>query len=115
MPLFRITVSEELEDGQKRKLALEASKLVSGTLGKPESYMQAVVMPKAEITFGGSPGKSAFVEIKSIGSLSPDNCKALSSGICSLLEKELSLPAKRIYIEFSDVKSSFWGWNHSTF
>jgi phenylpyruvate tautomerase PptA (4-oxalocrotonate tautomerase family) len=55
------------------------------------------------------------VEVKSIGSMSPAQTKAMSQDFCQVINEKLGVPANRIYIEFADAKGAMWGWNSSTF
>jgi phenylpyruvate tautomerase len=115
MPLLRVTVSKEVADTRKKELLKKWSSLIAKQLGKPESYMMTMFTPSVPMTFGGTEAPSAFIEIKSIGALSPVNCKALTKELCQSLEAELGIPGDRIYLEFTDVKASLWGWNQTTF
>ena len=53
-----------------------------------------------------------FLEIKSIGSLSPsDMAMPISDFVC----KKMGIPIDKIYISFDDVAASMWAWNGRTF
>ena len=39
----------------------------------------------------------------------------LSQKVCQLLHDSLGIPPNRIYLNFTDVQASHWGWNGSTF
>ena len=64
------------------------------------------------MTFAGSEEPCAYVEIKSIGALTPS---AMSDQFCELIKTSLGISKDRIYIEFDDVNASSWGWNGRTF
>ena len=51
----------------------------------------------------------------SIGGLSPQINKELSSEICSCLKDKLGLDGSKVYVRFSESTGSNWGWNGSTF
>lgn len=82
--------------------------------GKPERYVMVELTGGKDMLFAGSSEPLAFVECKSIG-LSVQQAKSLSASISQLLASNLQLSAERVYIEFSNCPSDFWGWNGSTF
>jgi phenylpyruvate tautomerase len=47
--------------------------------------------------------------------LEPDRVKELSRELGSLVHREFDIPPDRLYIEFSDIKPSMWGWNSTPF
>jgi len=114
MPLLRLETTVSLADEQKKQLLVALSELVAGTIGKPEQYVMVSITP-ASILMAGKPGDAAFVDIRSIGGLNANVNRQLSQKICSLLNKVLSLPPDRVYLNFSDLEASNWGWNGSTF
>lgn len=114
MPLVRIVASEKTPESKRNDFLKSASRLAAETLGKPESYMM-VVLEDGAGCMSGAAGKCAFVEVRSIGGLSPEKNKALSAKLCGLLEEALGIPAKAVYLNFLDVPAPNWGWNKSTF
>ena len=110
MPLIHVRTSKDIDP--KEDLLLILSQSLAKLTGKPESYVMVILDTNALISFGASLEPSAFVEVKSIGSLYP---KELSKEICSILENNLDIPPNRIYINFEDINASNWGYNSSTF
>ena len=51
-----------LADDKKQALLASLSKIVAGTIGKPEQYVMVVINPAA-ILMSGKPGPAAFVDI----------------------------------------------------
>jgi phenylpyruvate tautomerase PptA (4-oxalocrotonate tautomerase family) len=84
-------------------------------LGKPESYVMTAFESNVAMTFAGTVEPVGYVEVKSIGSMSPAQTKAMSQDFCQVINEKLGVPANRIYIEFADAKGAMWGWNSSTF
>ncbi len=114
MPLLKLETTVTLADEQTKQLLAALSELVAGTIGKPEQYVMVSITP-ASILMAGKPGPAAFVDVRSIGGLNADINRQLSQKICSLLKNILSLPSDRVYLNFSDVEATDWGWNGSTF
>ncbi len=84
-------------------------------LGKPESYVMTAFDSDVPMTFAGTTDPVCYIEIKSIGSMTPTQTKAMSQDFCQKINQALGVPQNRIYIEFNDAKGSMWGWNGSTF
>jgi phenylpyruvate tautomerase PptA (4-oxalocrotonate tautomerase family) len=63
----------------------------------------------------GNPGAAAFVDVRSIGGLTNNVNRKLSQQVCKLLNDSLGVPENRVYLNFTEVEASNWGWNGSTF
>ena len=114
MPLLKLKTNVALADEKKQALLASLSKIVAGTIGKPEQYVMVVVSPAA-ILMSGKAGDAAFVDIRSIGGLSDAVNRQLAQKICKLLSESLGVPPDRIYLNFTDVPAGNWGWNGDTF
>lgn len=114
MPYLKIQINHSLDTGKSNALLASASQLLAKELGKPERYVMVELTTNHAMLFGGANEAAAYVELKSIG-LPSGQIKPLSAAISALLEHTAGIPASRVYIEFTDVKGSLWGWNGSTF
>ena len=111
MPFIEIhTSSKSVVDNDS--LQKEVSKMIASLTGKPENYVMTMVQNNTQMTFAGSDEPCCFVMLKSIGSLNPTS---MSKCLCDLIESKTNIKANRIYIEFSDIEASNWGFNNSTF
>ncbi|MBN2351335.1 MAG: ABC transporter substrate-binding protein [Spirochaetales bacterium] len=115
MPLAKVAVSAAVDETKKKDVLKRLSLSIAEKIGKPEKYVQTIFEANVPMTFAGTFEPAASLEIKSIGGLSPSVCKGLSEACCGLLQKELGIPEERIYIVFSDIEASSWGWNGTTF
>ena len=114
MPLLRLETNVALPDTEQQQLLASLSKIVAETIGKPEQYVMVTIGPSS-ILMSGKPGDAAFVDIRSIGGLSPEVNRRLSQKVCALLAQSLRLPQNRIYLNLTDVEAANWGWNGGTF
>ena len=114
MPLLKLETTVVLTEDQRRALLASLSKTVTETIGKPEQYVM-VTASQAAMQMSGSPGDAAFVDVRSIGGLTGDVNRKLSQKVCQLLHDSLGIPPNRIYLNFTDVQASHWGWNGSMF
>ncbi|MBE9198971.1 MULTISPECIES: phenylpyruvate tautomerase MIF-related protein [unclassified Nodularia (in: cyanobacteria)] len=116
MPLIKVqtSVSAPQKADVETMLKNLSSKLAKH-LGKPESYVMTAFEPNISMTFAGTTDPVCYVEIKSIGTMQPDQTKAMSQDFCQQIHQTLGVPENRIYLEFADAKATMWGWNGSTF
>lgn len=114
MPLLKIETTIALTDDKKKTLLAALSKIVAGTIGKPEQYVMVVISPAA-ILMSGQPGDAAFVDVRSIGGLNDDVNRQLAQKIGALLKESLGVSLDRVYLNFTDVPAGNWGWNNDTF
>ena len=114
MPYLKIQTNITPDTATREQLLHDLSTSVAELLGKPERYVMIAIEDGAPMIFGGNNGPLAYLELKSIGL--PDAKTAMFSvSLCSLVEKELGIPADRIYIEFADAERHMWGWNSAIF
>jgi len=114
MPLLKLETTVSLTDEIRATLLPALSRIVAETIGKPEEYVM-VTANQVYILMSGKPGDAAFVEVRSIGGLDGTVNRQLSQNICHLLNQSLGVPAKRVYLNFTDVQGENWGWNGNTF
>ena len=114
MPLLKVETTVVLTEDARQALLASLSKIVAEAIGKPQQYVM-VTANQVAMQMSGSPGDAAFVDVRSIGGLTVDVSRKLSQRICKLLQDALGVPQKRIYLNFTEIESSNWGWNGSTF
>ena len=95
MPLIQVftSVSPPAAEGAAALLA-DLSRLAAQQFGKPERWVMTCLVPGLTMTFGGSPGPAAFVAVKNIGTMTPDQTATLSKEICGRLEGALKNPRR---------------------
>ena len=114
MPLLKLETNVALTDEKRKTLLVSLSKILADSTGKPEQYVM-ITLSQSAILMSGKPGDAAFVDVRSIGGLSSAVNQALSQKICRLLNDALGIPQSRVYLNFSDVDASNWGWKGTTF
>lgn len=115
MPLIKVLTSVKCEKEKKEKAVKALSKLLAEGTGKPEKYVASIIEDDAVVAFAGEIENSAFVEVKGIGGLTPSVNKALSASICKYLKSEMGIDPARVYINYTDVAATNWGWDSATF
>lgn len=114
MPCLKIETNIELDDAQAEDLVAKATSLVADALGKSERYVMVVIHPGVLVSFNGAQDPAAYCSLGSIG-LEESLCPSLSESLCTFLETRTGIPQDRIYIEFSNLSRSMFGWNGKTF
>jgi phenylpyruvate tautomerase PptA (4-oxalocrotonate tautomerase family) len=114
MPLLSLETTVVLSEEKRQALLASLSKTVAEAIGKPEQYVM-VAASQAAMQMSGSAGDAAFVDVRSIGGLTGVVNRKLSQKVCQLLHDSLGIPPDRIYLNFTDVQASHWGWNGNTF
>jgi phenylpyruvate tautomerase PptA (4-oxalocrotonate tautomerase family) len=114
MPLLKLETTVALTEDKRQALLSSLSKILAETIGKPQQYVM-VTVSQAAMQMSGSPGDAAFVDVRSIGGLTGEVNRNLSKKVCELLHESLRIPPNRIYLNFTDVQASHWGWNGNTF
>jgi phenylpyruvate tautomerase len=115
MPLLKLETNVLTTPAEQQQLMASLSKIVSETIGKPEQYVMVTIGPRCSILMSGKPDDAAFVDIRSIGGLSPDVTRRVSEKVCALLVQCLRIAQSRIYLNFADIEGPNWGWNGETF
>ncbi len=109
MPYINVSTSAKIED--KKKFLEEISILLSSLTNKSKRFVMAKIEDNCEMYFEDDT-PSCFLEIKSIGSLSPSE---MAKPIFNFIYDKMGIPIDKIYISFVDVPASMWAWNGRTF
>lgn len=115
MPLIKVQTSITPDAATTTTLLKQLSASLAKHTGKPESYVMTALEPGIAMTFAGTDAPVCYIEVKSVGSMSPTQTKAMSQDFCQQVSSAIGVPQNRIYIEFADAKGFMWGWNGSTF
>ncbi len=115
MPMIRVQVSIEVPQDKQQELLTKLSKSVAAALSKPESYMMVLFEPQISMLMGGKADPAAFVEVRSVGSISEDQARQLSNTVSQTLDETLKIQAARVYTNFAGVPGAMWGFSGRTF
>lgn len=114
MPMLALHTAKPVPADQQEVLIKALSRCVAQGIGKPETYVM-VTLSDGPVCMAGSVGDGAFVDVRSIGGLSGDTNGKLAAAICALLDETLSIPSQRVYLNFTNVDASAWGFDGRTF
>ena len=115
MPFIKVQSTASPDSKTVGTLLESLSAKLAQHLGKPESYVMTAFEGNVPMTFAGTPDRVCFLEIKSIGTMKPEQTQAMSQDFCQTVTRVLEIPSDRIYIEFADAERHLWGWKGTTF
>ncbi|KAJ1093570.1 hypothetical protein NDU88_006670 [Pleurodeles waltl] len=114
MPTFVVNTNV-CKDAVPENLLGELTQQLAKATGKPSSYIAIHIVPDQMMSFGGTTDPCAICSLYSIGKIGASQNKTYSKMLCDLLNKELHIPANRVYINFFDLNAANVGWDGSTF
>lgn len=115
MPMIRVMTSTDIAADDRPGLMARLSAAVAKELGKPESYMMVVLVPNTPMLMGAKSDPSVLVEVKSVGTISPQQARTLSSAVADILTEATGIPEERIYSNYTGVPGAMWGFGSRTF
>jgi len=115
MPILQLFTSAAPPADGGGALLRDLSVVLARRFSKPERWVMTCLIPDLTMTFGGTAAPAAFVAVKSIGKMTPDDTALLSRELSDRLSRALDVAADRIYIDFADAVDYLWGWNGETF
>lgn len=117
MPLLNIKTNlSELSESDLTLIQDEGSQILSEEIGKSIDFVMVLCEARRNIYFSANASEpAAFIEIKNVGALSSSLSSSITQKLSSLLERVLSIPPSRCYLEFQESERHLWGWNGKTF
>ena len=113
MPFIDSKITVPVTKDKKEAIKSRLGKAVSA-LHKTESYLMVGIESDYDLWMAGEKlEKGAYVSVSLYGSASPADYDRMTASICEILEEELGIPGKNVYITYHPV--SDWGWNGSNF
>ncbi len=90
--------------------------ILADELGKSIQYVMVSLDFEKSLSFSGDAVQPcAYIEVKNVGTLSPDTTTKISKRLTDLCLDYFKIEPSRVYIEFQESERHLWGWNGSTF
>ena len=113
MPFIDSKITLSVPQEKRDVLKAELGKAVA-ILNKPESFLMVGIEDNYDLYMGGKKlDKGAYVSVSLFGNGTKSAYEAMTSKICDLYERELGIPASKVYVTYHGV--SDWGWNGNNF
>lgn len=114
MPTLIIQTNVDTPPDQRGNILKDASSMVTGLLGKPESYIMVILKNSTDMLFAGDGTPLAYLELKSLG-LPEDRTAEFSAALCDFVADRFGIAPERVYIEFASPPRHLFGWSRGTF
>ena len=117
MPLLKISTSyPSLSATQKQAFQQNGTSIIAEEIGKSPEFVMVLIESGVSMSFRGSKDDhAAYLEIKNVGTLSPDVTQQLTHRLTELIQQTISINPDRCYLEFQESERHLWGWNGKTF
>lgn len=109
MPFINMKTTAALDNAKKETLTTELMRITKETLGKGENWIMTGYEDRASLSFQGSAEDVVYVEVKTYGTPAAAGADRMTAAVCALVEKELGIPAGRVYVSYWGT--DMWGWN----
>ena len=112
MPFVNVNTNTNISKEQEITVKSQLGKAIEN-LGKTESWLMVAFNGNMPLYFKGDDAPADFVDISVFGKSTDEQCRIMTESVCSIIEKELGIPAARTYVKYSGT--SQWGWNNMNF
>lgn len=113
MPFIDCKFSKQLTPEKCENIKRGLGELI-GVLGKSESYLMVGIVDDYTLYLGGKKlDNGAFLAISVYGNINPAKSDKMTEEVCSLLQSELGILPKDVYITYQGIEN--WGWNGGNF
>ena len=109
MPYIETKTTRKIGSLEEEALRKELGQAIELIPGKTDKWLMLSFEGEVKMAFSGAKGDAAIISVDILGHASDDAYAALTSKICEIVSRVLSLPKDRIYIKYSEFER--WGWN----
>ncbi|KAI0033307.1 Tautomerase/MIF [Vararia minispora EC-137] len=115
MPALSIIANREPADLRSFVLEFSKASFAAETLGKPEKYIAVTFEYDENLSFAGSFDPAFFLNITSLGNITPENNIGYSKAFFDFFNRTLGAQDDRGYIRFADPGLENLGYKSTTF
>lgn len=113
MPFIETKTNVKITEDKELALKSALADAIALIPGKTEKWLMLSFEDELPMYFAGTDAPCAMFEVKVFGRVTDADAGKLTAAICAAAEKELAIPAGRIYVKYEEI--SKWGWNGSNF
>lgn len=114
MPYIEIKTNTAIPKTNEISIKSKIAEVLTASFpSKTENWLMLDFTENSRMYFGGKDDPCAMVQIALFGKGNAAGFDKMTDGVCSLIEKELGIPADRVYVKYEEV--SHWGWNGNNF
>lgn len=112
MPYIKTTANTPIPPEKREAIKAQLGQ-DSSIIGKSESWLMVDFCENSPLYFKGTDEPAAIVSVDLYGAAGKDAYGAMTSAVTKLLNTQLSIPADRIFVKYTEYGA--WGWNGSNF
>lgn len=113
MPFIDLRTTVPAAPEQREALKAAFGQAITA-LHKTETYLMVQIADSCQLWMAGKPlEKGAYLSVSLFGSAAPADCQAMTRRLCDILEAQLGIPGRAVYVTYHPV--SDWGWNGENF
>lgn len=114
MPFINVKTSIAVSDAKESALFKSLGKAIENIPGKSEAWLMLNIEGGCHMCFqGDAVTPCAMVDVRIFGAADSKAYENMTEAICGIFERELNIPADRVYICYKGY--SEWGWNSQNF
>lgn len=115
MPYIDSKITVPVPDEKREALKTAYGDAIS-VFGKTEEWVMVHIEDGSELFLGGKKlDRGACVDVSLMGEIEDDAVLEYTKRVCKVLEDELDIPGKNVYVTFHSIPPSRWGWDSQTF
>lgn len=113
MPFINVKTNASVSDNKKESIKAKLGQAITAIPGKSEGWLMVGIEADYDLWFKGDAAPAAMIEVSIFGSASSGALSNLTGKITDIMNRELSIPADRVYVKYASTND--WGWNGSNF
>ncbi|MCR4888161.1 MAG: hypothetical protein K5979_03120 [Ruminococcus sp.] len=113
MPYIDLKTNVKITKEDEIKLKSGLGEAITAIPGKTEAWLMVGIEPEYSLYFKGEDSPAAMVTVSILGGASAASYTDMTARICNLINRELDIPADRVYVQYFETEN--WGWNGSNF
>ena len=114
MPFIEIKTTKTVNAECEAELIREFGEKIAILPGKTEEWLMVNVEDKCRMAFRGTTTPDiAYLEVKLLGSSTPDAYERLTAALTETVVRVLGVPSNRVYVKYEEVTT--WGYDGGNF
>ena len=116
MPYINCVTSASLDDAQREKIKAGFADALQKHAGKPEQWLMIAFNDGVPMYFKGNrDSQAAYIEIKHIGTFTPQQKENVAKAFCKLMHDAAGVPGLGAYVVFTGRDGGDWAHNGALF
>eukprot|EP00761_Pharyngomonas_kirbyi_P002632 gb/GECH01002636.1/.p1 GENE.gb/GECH01002636.1/~~gb/GECH01002636.1/.p1 ORF type:complete len:114 (+),score=35.90 gb/GECH01002636.1/:1-342(+) len=105
MPVIRVETNVKIPEDAKKNMRQQLTETIENVIGKPKDFAVVQLIDGMDMIRAGTDNPAALCQVINLGTMEESHVKKVGDSIAGVLEKEISVPRKRLYVKFD-----IWKW-----